>query len=797
MREDQGSRRSLGRGARRLRLVALATGAALLVGGLASVALVGRLAHAHQQTLTDVLAERTDVVTAFADDAASVTRLASHDAAFRDVYAGAGGRAVTPADLGRRDADRVGAALEYLRSTFPDEIAEACFVDGGGAELGRVVQGLVPGTANLSPDESARPFFRPALASAGDVAYQPRPYVSPDTRTWVLASAAPVRLADGGPAVAVVHLEVTLESLRRRLAHGLRAGTRVVVVDARTGDVVVDSAVPVLDGDAAAAAPATGRYDVSAWGGRTLLQAGGEDLAVRRPAPGAVNDWYVVVSAGARSGWVSGALPVAPVLATLLGAFLLLVAAFGFAEHGRMLLQRAHRDSLTGLANRDGLLDRLARGLAARQGGAGRPDRLRAVLLADLDRFKHVNDTLGHGAGDRLLAEVARRIGSGHGPHDVVARLGGDEFALLVHGDAGPDDLLRRARDLVHRLDAPFVLDGVQVHVSASVGVALAGEHGDDAATVLRRADLAMYEAKRRRTGTALYTSALDAAPARSLAFETELVLAMERDELVLHYQPQVDLRTGRIRGVEALVRWQHPELGPLLPAAFVPAAEESGIIVGLTRHVLGLALDQVRTWRAAGLDVVVAVNIGARNVADPQLPTEVLRLLAERGLPASVLRVELTETDLLGDPEQARCVLQALRDSGIGIAVDDFGTGFASLTQLRSLPFDELKIDKSFVQVIDTDHDAAHIVTTVVDLAHGLGLVVTAEGVETPESLAALAEIGCDTVQGYLLGRPMPAEEAWTWLLGHDPQSVGGRWRRHRSRASFGHVGCSHRHGH
>ena len=813
MAEDGAPGAGVRRWLRRARLLTLAGGVALLVAGSVTAVLADRLEQARRQTLADTLAERADLVTSFTGRVETVVRLTARDAAFGDVYARSGGTPVRAAELTARDGERVHASLDYLRTTFPGEISEACFIDGRGAELARVVEGLVPGMERLSPDESGQPFFAPTMSLGGDAVHQAAPYPSADTRTWVLSAAAPVRDRSGGRPLAVVHLEVTLESLRARLSAGLHDGVAVRLVDARSGDVLVDSAAPVLAGTAPA--PAAGRYDLARWPDHGSLRSGGHDLAVRRLPSVGVNEWYVAVSVPAPSPWLDGVVSPAVAVVAALGLLLLLAAATGFVEHHEALVRAARRDALTGLANREGLLERLGRDLAARPSGrgarvagpaavrAGLPlagpepaDRVRAVLLADLDRFKHVNDTLGHDAGDRLLVEAAARLRSGHRPRDLVARLGGDEFAVLLTGDATAEDVVRRARELVRRLDAPFDLDGVGVRVGASVGVALVGEHGTDCATLLRRADLAMYEAKRRRTGTMLFAPGLDDAPAQSLAFETALVLAMERDELVLHYQPQVDLRTGAVRGVEALVRWQHPELGLLAPGAFVPAAEESGLIVGLTTHVLGLALDQVRQWRATGSDLPVAVNVGARNLADPQFPTEVLRRLAERGLPASVLRLELTETDLLGDPEQARGVLQALRDAGVGIAVDDFGTGFASLAQLRNLPFDELKIDKSFVQVLDTDPGAAHIVRTVVDLAHGLGLVVTAEGVETPTSLAVLAEAGCDTVQGFLLSRPLPADAVRQWLLAHEPQTVAVAWRAHRPRSHFGHVGCTHHRG-
>jgi EAL domain-containing protein (putative c-di-GMP-specific phosphodiesterase class I) len=282
-----------------------------------------------------------------------------------------------------------------------------------------------------------------------------------------------------------------------------------------------------------------------------------------------------------------------------------------------------------------------------------------------------------------------------------------------------------------------------------------------------------MYETKRRHTGVTVFDARLERRNSADLTFETSLLLAMERHELVLHYQPQIDISSGEVSGVEALVRWQHPQLGLLYPDKFIPAAEETGLIVGLTKHVLAMALDQVLLWSNAGTQIPVAVNLAARNVADPRLPSDVALLLAERGLDPAMLRLELTETDLLGDPDQARAVLEELRGLGVELAVDDFGTGFASLSQLRHLPFKELKIDRSFVAVLEADPQAVHIVDSIVDLAHGLGLTVTAEGVETEACLDVLRSVGCDVAQGYLFSRPLPPQALLDWVLLHDPLTV------------------------
>jgi diguanylate cyclase (GGDEF)-like protein len=435
-------------------------------------------------------------------------------------------------------------------------------------------------------------------------------------------------------------------------------------------------------------------------------------------------------------------------------------------RHSKTLQAHARVDELTGLANRRELHDRLERDLTGKHDYA-------AVLLIDLDRFKQVNDILGHVFGDQLLIEVARRFAALRCPGDLIGRLGGDEFVVLVAGPADADEAMRRARLLVRALEAPFDIDGHRVQIGASIGVTLAHEHGGDAATLVRRADLAMYEAKRRRVGAMLFTPDHETRSSSSLELDASILQAIERNEFVLHYQPKVNLSTGRVVGVEALVRWQHPDLGLLGPDRFIPACEESGLIVGLTKHILELALDQLVAWRQAGQEIRVAVNLAARNVADPELPQDVLHMLMERDLPAHLLQLELTETDLLGDADAAKVVLEQLRALGVDLAIDDFGTGFASLSQLRELPFAELKIDRSFVMNLDTDPHARHIVDSLMELAHGLDLTVTAEGVETGAVLEVLASVGCDVVQGYYFSRPLPAPAALAWIRAHDASAA------------------------
>jgi diguanylate cyclase (GGDEF)-like protein len=422
--------------------------------------------------------------------------------------------------------------------------------------------------------------------------------------------------------------------------------------------------------------------------------------------------------------------------------------------HKELLATRelALTDELTGLPNRRLFAERLQAALE------GEPAPL-AVAMVDLDRFKELNDTLGHHAGDALLAQLGARLAAATGDAGLVARLGGDEFALLLPG-AG----LAKAADVARRiggaLQDPFEIDGLELVMDASVGAALCPEHGTDAQGLLQRADVAMYQAKAARTGFQIYEPARDRHSRERLELIAELRRALERDELVLHYQPKVDLANGRVAGVEALVRWQHPVHGLRGPGAFLPHAEHTALMRPLTLHVLETALAQLAEWRAAGLDLHVAVNLAVQNLLDLRTPGQVAELLSRHGLPAGALTLEVTESLMLHDPQRAGEVLHDLRELGVGLALDDFGTGYSSLEHLKRLPVDELKIDKSFVMSMDTDRANRAIVASTSALGRALGLRVVAEGVESGASAAVLAAIGCDLAQGFHYSPPVPAAQ-------------------------------------
>jgi diguanylate cyclase (GGDEF)-like protein len=435
--------------------------------------------------------------------------------------------------------------------------------------------------------------------------------------------------------------------------------------------------------------------------------------------------------------------------------------------------EQALTDELTGLANRRHLDQRL-RELEE----SGQPF---GVLLIDLDRFKEVNDSFGHGVGDDLLVAVAGRMtGEVDAAGGLLARMGGDEFGVVLPG-ADAAACSRVAASLHAALVESFAVGGMALHVEASLGVAVSPEHGTDAGELLRRADMAMYVAKRGHLGSHVFERGTEDDALVRLQTLEELRSALSRDEVVAHYQPQLDLRTGHILGVEALARWQHPERGLLGPGAFIDVAEQAGLVGPLFVRIARCALTDARRWLDRGLALEVSVNVSAHEVQDPTFPDTVASLLAEAGLPGSVLKVEVTESVLVSNPEHGRVVIDRLRDLGVRLSLDDFGTGYSSLSYLPSLPVQELKLDRSFIASLLTDPRTAAVVRSTLDLAHQLGLESVAEGIEDPEALGLLADWGCDVAQGYYIAKPMSADhlERWLtespWLTGDVPLPVRG----------------------
>jgi diguanylate cyclase (GGDEF)-like protein len=478
---------------------------------------------------------------------------------------------------------------------------------------------------------------------------------------------------------------------------------------------------------------------------------------------------------GVSDGLVEVQLPQAPILAAVqrtsqllaLGASgLLLLVGLVLVMSRRKLRLRDHQgahDRLTGLLNWDGFRDAVATVSAAK-----RSDTLRAgaLLVLDLDGFKLVNDTLGHPAGDALLQQVGVALLQAAGPHDLVARLGGDEFAVhmtgLVHADAA--EVI--AHTIVEQIRShPFTVDGIDLRVDVSIGIAHAPDDGTDADALIRCADIAMYRAKRMGTGVATYEKLADARSAADLGLLGQLGAAIDNDELVLHYQPKAAMTGRAIKGVEALVRWQHPELGLVPPSGFIALAENTGLITPLTQWVLRSAVAQAARWMADGLWLPVAVNVSPRSLLEPGLVTYIIDLLADAGLPPSLLEIEITESAIMADPDRAACVLRQMRALGLHIFIDDFGTGYTSLAYLETLPADVLKIDRTFITDLTEDDKREAITRSVIDLAHRLGLTAIAEGVETEAIWLRLVELGCDEGQGYHLAKPMPGADIRGWI--------------------------------
>jgi diguanylate cyclase (GGDEF)-like protein len=411
----------------------------------------------------------------------------------------------------------------------------------------------------------------------------------------------------------------------------------------------------------------------------------------------------------------------------------------------------ALHDGLTGLPNRTLMLTRLNQSLEKVDG-----QRQTALLMIDLDRFKEINDSLGHGTGDELLVQVAERLKEATGPDGTVARLGGDEFAVVV-GATTPEAAEALAQRVTGTLNQSIQLSEVTLAVAASVGVAMAPRRDTDVTALIRNSDQALYAAKQERGRYMVHNPAVTEHSVASPALMGELRRGIDRGELRTFFQPKVSVRTGRMIGVEALIRWEHPVHGLLAPGRFLPAAENTPLIVPMTQQVIDDSLAAVAYWRSHGLDVSVSINLTARQVANLDLPGQINAALAGHGLGGNALVVEITESSLIANPARTRGVLEQLRGAGVGLSIDDFGTGYSSFTQLRDLPVNEIKIDRSFVSRITGSPANAAIVKSAVDLGRNLGLHVVSEGVETYACLEALTAMGCDVMQGYLFSRPMP----------------------------------------
>ncbi len=448
--------------------------------------------------------------------------------------------------------------------------------------------------------------------------------------------------------------------------------------------------------------------------------------------------------------------------ALLLGMTIAGLVSRWVARQARQLADQAMFDPLTGLPNRLLLHDRIKHEIDLSK----RAQSSFGVVLLDLDRFKEVNDTLGHNVGDELLREVGRRLKETVRAEDTVARLGGDEYVVLVH-NLDPQGAPFIANKVLSALDKPFHWENQSIDIDASLGLSFYPSQCNDASDLLRCADIAMYTAKRAGKGYALYSPDQERTSRGDLSLKSELREAIQTDQLCLHYQPQIDHRSQRVVGLEALVRWNHPQRGFLPPDTFIPLAEDAGLIGPLTHWVLKAALAQLVALHQQGHLLNMAVNLSARNLHDMELPASVRHLLTESGIDPKYLTLEITESAVMSNPSDGLVILTELDQMGVTLAIDDFGTGYSSLAYLKRLPVDELKIDKSFVMEMEANENDAVIVRSTIDLAHNLGLKVTAEGVETQAAWDTLSQLGCDQSQGYFMGRPMSVENLDQWLSG------------------------------
>ena len=429
-----------------------------------------------------------------------------------------------------------------------------------------------------------------------------------------------------------------------------------------------------------------------------------------------------------------------------------------------VLEYQARHDSLTNLPNRALFMQRFDVELQS----AYVAGESLALFIMDLDRFKEVNDTLGHHIGDRLLQEVGRRLVSVLRRTDTVARLGGDEFAVLLPG-ADRQHAKVICRKIATELEKPIKIENLRLRAGISIGVALCPQHGQDTNLLMRFADVAMYEAKRKHKGFVFYSAERDDKSISRLGLSAELKEAIEQDQLTLEYQPMVDIASGKIFCAEALVRWNHPQYGLVPPEEFIPSAEQTGVIRPLTLWVINKALGQVASWASVGIELNISINLSVRSLQDRQLPAQVQKLVERHSSNPSRVILEITESAIMSDPLTARRVMRRLSNMGFQLSIDDFGTGYSSLSYLKQLPVDEIKIDKSFVTQMDSDENDAVIVRATIDLAHNLGLKVVAEGVESTDVWDLLEMLGCDMAQGYFIRQPQSPSELANWICSRE----------------------------
>ncbi len=707
---------------------------------------------------------KVETVKAFTDQASTINALIARDPSLATLL-------VTDTLAARRNAER---ALTQLESVFPARsLAESCLIDQSGRELARIVGGKRAEASDLSSDESTNTFFRAAIRTPVGKSYRASPYRSPDTGEVVLATAVAI---EAGNRRAILHTEFRADRLRELLSDG----PRTWVLDGASGVVIVDTDHVLALTPAPAYALPISEEVTAAWGSMTAAPTEAQPFAalksrssggvitmgkhrvIFRSVPTGPHDdskLQVAVQSSESIGPFTGF----NATSTLLVFLGLLAAGTALVNRRRAAIAqtRAERDDLTGLGNRRMLTSELTQRIAdAQTTGASF-----SLAMIDLDEFKEVNDTLGHDAGDKLLVVLAQRLRRHSRNGDMVTRLGGDEFAAIL-ADTPTETEARLAADrLVEVFGAPVEVDGVPITVRASVGLAVFPHDGNEPSGLLRCADVAMYRAKSSQQGIARYDAEADPHHPDRLRLLADLREAIELGDIHVVYQPVIHLATGRVVSAEALARWTHPTLGNVSPGEFIPLAESFGLMRPLTRLVLRKSLTAMTAWIQADLELSVAVNLSATSIVEADCAQQVSRALRQHGVNPSRLTLEITESAVIADPRRAQVTLESLHRLGVRLAVDDYGTGNASIGYLRTMPFDVLKLDRSFVMGLTSNAVDRSIIRSTIDLSRDLGLAVVAEGVETIDEAAMLGEFGCDMVQGFLYSPGLPGPKFIDWV--------------------------------
>ena len=767
--------------ARNWRNVSSLLGIAIMVGGVANGAFLDR--PKANDGLDRLLAAEVDTAAQQLDSFSNGVSIALRATARQPDLAAALRPPSSPSSpsLTAKDADarrqRVEDSLNYLQSISSLRLESLTIYTASGDAMLSTGESAITARPNDIGDRPATTSVDPLTVAAYANTHVNQAFwgapggitISQPLRTpgndATIGLATPVVDADGRK-VGVLEARTRLDGLRRTLSGRVYP---TLLINATTGATDVDSRD---SGSEKATAPNANSFVIGlpAAAVRGSLTVNERRTSWKRISTiGNENNWILAVENQRTNSLFDGLGP--STFGPLFTGVLLLVMAGVAARSERGRLEQALTDELTGLPSRRLLKDRLEQAVLHAKRSA--PGAEVALMVLDLDRFKEVNDVLGHSNGDRLLVEIAGRLRAVLRENDTIARLGGDEFAVVISMSSPAGDV-EVAEKLQHAFAQPVSIDGLLITVGASIGIARFPADGDDPERLLRCADVAMYNSKRNRLPWVRYAIENDPSDPARLELLSDLRLAIGTSQLELHYQPKVNLATEEVMGVEALLRWTHPTKGPIRPDTFISIAEQTGVIAPLTDDVLRKAARQLRIWMQQGRQLSVAVNISAANLTEGEFVERVRRIVTEEDAPAEYITLELTESAVMSDRRRGLEVLNELASIGFRLSIDDFGTGYSSLSYLQRLPVDELKIDRSFVKTLTEDQVNRSIVRSTVDLGHNLGLSVVAEGVEDGETLAALAELGCDCAQGYFIARPMPTDAFLRWLedRNNDPQS-------------------------